>query len=57
MTLNSPEKFIGYAGLQPYVLDDESTHLKPMEFDPRPLDDDEVEIEVSACGMYETFIK
>lgn len=52
MTLTAEEKFIGYAGLQPYNLKDEATHLQPLEFVPRPLEQDEVEIEVSACGMY-----
>ncbi|GAA5804015.1 chaperonin 10-like protein [Helicostylum pulchrum] len=51
MTVVTEEKFIGYGGLQPYVLKDETTHLQPMEFVPRPLEDDEVEIEVSACGI------
>lgn len=52
MTVITEEKFMGYGGLQPYVLKDETTHLRPIEFVPRPLEDDEVEIEVSACGMY-----
>lgn len=45
------EKFIGYAGLQPFELEKQDTHLKVLEFDPRPLDGDEVEVEVAACGM------
>lgn len=49
--MTQTETFVGYAGLQPFVLDDESTHLQPITFEPRPLDSDEVEIEVSACGM------
>ena len=45
------DKFTGYAGLQPFVLEDESTHLQVLQFEPRPLDEDEVEIKVAACGM------
>ncbi|KAI8991822.1 chaperonin 10-like protein [Mycotypha africana] len=45
------ETFIGYAALQPFVLDDLKTHLQKYEFKPRPLEDDEVEIQVSACGI------
>lgn len=45
------EHFVGYAGLQPYQKDDQSTHLKRHSFQPRELEDDEVEIVVSACGM------
>jgi D-arabinose 1-dehydrogenase-like Zn-dependent alcohol dehydrogenase len=45
------ETFIGYAGLEPFVLNDEKTHLKVLEFEPRSLESDEVEIEVAACGM------
>lgn len=43
--------FTGYAGLEPFVLEDEKTHLQVYKFEPRPLDADEVEIQVSACGM------
>lgn len=49
--MSPSETFVGYAGLQPFVLDDASTYLKPLTFEPRPLESDEVEIEVSACGM------
>ncbi|KAI7893474.1 chaperonin 10-like protein [Mucor mucedo] len=49
--MSSSETFVGYAGLQPFVLDDASTHLQPMTFEPRPLESDEIEIEVSACGI------
>ncbi|KAI8079984.1 chaperonin 10-like protein [Halteromyces radiatus] len=45
------ETFVGYAGLKPYVRDDPTTHLQHYTFEPRPLDDDEVEIAVSACGI------
>ncbi|OBZ87392.1 putative mannitol dehydrogenase [Choanephora cucurbitarum] len=45
------DKFTGYAGLQPFVLEDESTHLQVLQFEPRPLDEDEVEIKVAACGI------
>ncbi|KAG1110427.1 hypothetical protein G6F42_015338 [Rhizopus arrhizus] len=45
------ETFTGYAGLEPFVLKDEKTHLQVYEFEPRPLDADEVEIQVSACGI------
>jgi D-arabinose 1-dehydrogenase-like Zn-dependent alcohol dehydrogenase len=43
--------FTGYAGLEPFVLEDVKTHLQAYKFEPRPLDADEVEIQVSACGM------
>ncbi|KAI8365528.1 chaperonin 10-like protein [Blakeslea trispora] len=45
------EKFTAYAGLQPFVLEDESTHLQLFHFEPRPLDEDEVEIKVATCGI------
>ncbi|KAL7328747.1 hypothetical protein PS15p_206973 [Mucor circinelloides] len=45
------EILTGYAGLEPFVLEDEKTHLQVYEFEPRPLDADEVEIQVSACGI------
>jgi D-arabinose 1-dehydrogenase-like Zn-dependent alcohol dehydrogenase len=45
------EKFIGYASLRPFILNDEKTHLEVLEFEPRSLESDEVEIEVAACGM------
>ncbi|KAI9483044.1 MAG: alcohol dehydrogenase-like protein [Benjaminiella poitrasii] len=51
---NSPieeETFIGFVGLQPFNLADAKTHLQRYEFKPRPLDGDEVEIAVSACGI------
>jgi hypothetical protein len=49
MTLE--EKFVGYAATEPFVLNEKKTYLKPMEFEPIPLDNDEVEILVAACGM------
>ncbi|GAN08196.1 alcohol dehydrogenase-like protein [Mucor ambiguus] len=45
------ELFTGYAGLAPFVLEDEKTHLQVHRFEPRPLDADEVEIQVAACGI------
>lgn len=49
--MTNEEQFIGYAALEPFVLNNERTHLKVYEFQPRPLEADEVEIQVSACGM------
>ncbi|KAI8080224.1 alcohol dehydrogenase-like protein [Gilbertella persicaria] len=49
--MTAGEKFTGYAGLEPFVLKDEKTHLQVYQFEPRPLEDDEVEIKVSACGI------
>ncbi|KAI8328043.1 chaperonin 10-like protein [Chlamydoabsidia padenii] len=45
------EHFIGYAGFQPYHQEDSETHLQRYSFQPRALDDDEVEILVSVCGI------
>ncbi|KAI9032594.1 chaperonin 10-like protein [Phycomyces nitens] len=45
------EEFKGYAGYEPFVLSDKNTHLKPFSYKPRVLEDDEVEILVSACGI------
>lgn len=49
-------KYQAFAGLQPYVLEKEETHLQHFEFEPKPLEDDEVEIEISACGICGTDI-
>lgn len=51
MTHTEEEHFIGYAALEPFVLNNENTHLKIHEFKPKPLEADEVEILVRACGM------
>lgn len=49
--MTNAEKFIGFAGLQAFKLEKQETHLQVLEFEPRPLDSDEVEVEVAACGM------
>ncbi|CAO3599376.1 unnamed protein product [Absidia cylindrospora] len=45
------ENFVGYAGFEPYQRDNPATHLQQHSFQPRALDEDEVEITVSACGI------
>ncbi|KAI8388802.1 putative NADP-dependent alcohol dehydrogenase C 2 [Radiomyces spectabilis] len=45
------DQFVGYVGLQPLVLNKKDTYLQSYTFAPRPLDEDEVEISVSACGI------
>lgn len=44
--------FNGYGVSEPLQRDVRETYPKSMTFEPRPLEDDEVEIRVSACGMY-----
>ncbi|GAB5586872.1 hypothetical protein Unana1_01772 [Umbelopsis nana] len=45
------EQFVGYAALQPYVKGVKETELQVHTFESRPLNGDDVEIEVSACGI------
>lgn len=45
------EQFTAWAALQPYALEDDSTKLVPWSFTPRPLDDDDVEVKITHCGM------
>jgi len=49
--MSTTEQFVGYAALQPYVKGNKDTELKTHTFESRPLDADDVEIEVAACGM------
>ena len=49
--MTGTEKYHSYAGLEPYKAKDEKTHLQRFDFVPHPLQEDEVEIEVAACGM------
>lgn len=46
------EKFLAYAGFQPYQRDDPTTHLQDFSYEPRPLEEDEVEISINSCGMW-----
>lgn len=45
------EKFLAYAGFQPYQRDDPTTHLQDFSYEPRPLEEDEVEISINSCGI------
>jgi hypothetical protein len=49
--MTQSEHFVGYAALQPYVKDKKETELQAYSFESRPLDADDVEIEVATCGM------
>jgi hypothetical protein len=51
MSMAPSEQFVGYAALQPYVKGVKETELQVHTFESRPLNGDDVEIEVSACGM------
>ncbi|RUS31328.1 chaperonin 10-like protein [Jimgerdemannia flammicorona] len=50
------EQFHAWAALQKYVHSDESTKLVPWSFTPRPLNDDDVEIKITHCGICGTDI-
>lgn len=45
------DQFTGYAALQPLDFKSGNSKLESYTFEARPLDPDEVEILVSACGM------
>ncbi|KAI9252355.1 chaperonin 10-like protein [Phascolomyces articulosus] len=50
-TEKQQEQFIGYAALKPFDVAAGEISLVPYKFDPRPLDGDEVEISILACGI------
>lgn len=45
------ETFTGYAALEPLNIAANKTKLEKFAFEARPLEADEVEVLVSACGM------
>ncbi|KAI8146738.1 chaperonin 10-like protein [Fennellomyces sp. T-0311] len=45
------QQFTGYAALKPFNVETGETRLVSFKFDPCPLDDDEVEISILACGI------
>ncbi|KAI8582820.1 hypothetical protein K450DRAFT_224971 [Umbelopsis ramanniana AG] len=54
--MTTTEQFVGYAVLQPYVKGNKDTELKVHTFESRPLESDDVEVEVAACGICGTDI-
>ncbi|KAF7730004.1 DEAD (Asp-Glu-Ala-Asp) box polypeptide 23 [Apophysomyces ossiformis] len=49
--MTNTDQFTGYAALQPVVPGNKDTYLQPFKFEPRPLEEDEVEVHVEACGI------
>lgn len=51
LLLMTAETFTGYAALEPLNIAANKTKLEKFTFEARPLEADEVEVLVSACGM------